>query len=76
MDSYCQSCAAPLKPEFKGKSDSYCKYCSDQSGKLKSRDAAKQGIAQWFQEWQKIDAKKAADRAEHYMKSMPAWADR
>ena len=35
MDKFCHSCAAPLgNPEFKGPAEDYCKYCTDDAGKL------------------------------------------
>lgn len=77
MKNFCHSCAAPLDMElFKGVSEKYCKYCSDENGNLKSREEAKMFIAGWFTKWQPgIDTAKAAERAENYMKAMPAWAE-
>jgi hypothetical protein len=77
MDAMCHSCAAPLGvAEFKGPAENYCKYCTDESGKLKSRDAVQQGIAGWFKSWQPgLDDRKALSRAADYMKAMPAWAE-
>ena len=76
MEKFCQSCGAPLNmPDLKGPSETYCKYCTDDSGKLKSREEIKQGIAQWFKSWQPdIDDTTALVRADFYLKSMPAWA--
>ena len=77
MDKYCHSCAAPLGAEFKGPAENFCKYCTDEAGKLKPRADIQQGIAQWFKGWQTgIDDKTATVRAAHYMKSMPAWAEK
>ncbi|MFQ6008618.1 MAG: zinc ribbon domain-containing protein [Candidatus Zixiibacteriota bacterium] len=78
MDKYCFSCAAPLNmPDFKGPSENYCKYCTDESGNLKSREAIQKGIADWFQSWQTdIDNETALNRAESYMQAMPAWAEK
>jgi len=77
MNKFCHSCAAPLDmPDFKGPAENYCKYCTEESGELKSRDVIKQGIAEWMKSWQSgIDDNKALNRAEFYMKSMPAWAE-
>lgn len=77
MTKFCYACGAPLDmPDFKGPAENYCKYCTDDSGNLKPRDEIKQGIAQWFKVWQPgIDDRKAQERAEFYMKSMPAWAE-
>jgi hypothetical protein len=78
MDKFCHSCAVPLSnPEFKGPAENYCKYCSDETGKLKPKKEVRQGIAQWFKGWQpNLTDKKALERAGHYMKSMPAWAEK
>jgi hypothetical protein len=77
MTRYCHACAAPLDmPDFKGPAENFCRYCTDESGKLKPKETVKQGIAEWFKSWQPgIDDQKALNRAELYMKSMPAWAD-
>ncbi len=76
MAGYCLSCGAPLNKEFKGVSEEYCKYCTDENGNLFPRERVKQGIMMWLKEWQpKVDDKKAAMRAEYYMKAMPAWAE-
>lgn len=76
MNKFCHSCTAPLDmPDFKGPAENYCKHCTDESGKLKPRDVVKQGIAEWFKGWQPdLDDQKALNRAEFFMKSMPAWA--
>ena len=73
---HCQSCAAPLTPEFKGASDAYCMFCADEKGTLKERDAVQKCIAEWFMMWQpNLDLATAMTRADYYMKAMPAWAD-
>jgi hypothetical protein len=77
MQKICYSCSAPLHmPEFKGPAENYCKYCTDDQGNLKPREEIKRGITEWFRSWQPgIDHEKAAERAELFMRSMPAWAD-
>jgi hypothetical protein len=76
MQEFCQSCAAPLTGDFKGPAENYCKHCTDEKGNLHPREAILGGIAQWFQSWQPgITPEQARSRAEHYMKSMPAWAE-
>lgn len=73
MERACYSCGMPLGKETEG---NYCRYCLDENGKLRSREAAVQGIAEWLQSWApagtQADFKK---RAEHYLQSMPAWAE-
>jgi hypothetical protein len=77
MKKYCHSCTAPLfDPAFQGPAENYCKYCTDESGSLKSREEIRQGIAQWLMSWQEgLDESTALERADHYMKALPAWAD-
>ncbi len=76
MDKFCHSCAAPLdNPAFKSMSDLYCKYCSDEQGKLKPRSEVQGAIAGWFKMWQpNVDEATAMRRAGLYMQAMPAWA--
>ncbi len=76
-DEYCHSCGMPLNmPDAKGMSEQFCKHCSDDSGKVKSREEIQKGIAWWLKSWQpNIDDATAMKRAEHYMKSMPEWAE-
>ena len=74
---YCLSCGMPLNmPDAKGMAEGYCKHCTDEGGKLKSRDEIKQGIAHWLMQWQHVDMDTAMQRAEHYLKAMPEWADK
>ena len=77
MDKFCFSCTAPLNmPEFKGPAENYCKHCTDENGNLKSREEIQKGLAQWFQSWQpNLDEKEALERAAHFMRAMPAWAE-
>ena len=77
MPDYCHSCTMPLDmPDARGASDIYCKYCSDDSGSLKSREEVRQGIAGWFKSWQGgIDDATALRRADSFMRAMPAWAE-
>ena len=77
MSAFCHSCTAPLDvPEFKGVSDIYCKYCSDDNGNLKPREEIKRGIVEWFKGWQgDISEEVAMKRADYFMRAMPAWAD-
>ena len=77
MSEYCASCGMPLTmPDIKSRAEEFCKSCADDDGDLKSREDVKNGIAQWLKSWQGIDDKEAMKRAEHYMKSMPAWAEK
>jgi len=63
-------------PEARGPSEIYCRYCSDETGNLKSREEIKRGIAMWLKSWQEgITEEQALERAEHFMRAMPAWAE-
>jgi hypothetical protein len=74
MDKFCHSCTMPLKSDSAG---DYCQYCVDETGKLKSYNEIHAGIAQWLESWSPKTVKTdARTRAEHFMKAMPAWADR
>lgn len=77
MDSKnCLSCGMSLSQQMAHpETDKYCQYCADEEGKLKSREECKAGIAWWLQSITPED--KDADysqRAEYYLKAMPAWA--
>jgi hypothetical protein len=72
MDKFCLSCGMPLD----GKSTmKYCKYCTDEKGELKSREAVREGVAAWLMMFtpdpNSVDMKA---RAESYLNAMPAWA--
>jgi uncharacterized paraquat-inducible protein A len=74
---FCRSCAMPLEqPDLEGMAEAYCEHCVDQNGKLRSREEIRHGIAQWIMAWQHVDIDTAMQRAEHYMKAMPAWAEK
>jgi hypothetical protein len=75
MQEFCHSCTAPLSGEYKGPSDKYCKYCTDDAGNLKPREEIREGLAQWMTGWQGTTIEVARKRAEYFMKALPAWAD-
>lgn len=77
MSDHCHACGVSLHlPEFKGSAEEYCKYCIDAAGKLKDRDEVRKGIAHWLKSWSpNLTDEQAYNRAGHYMKAMPAWAE-
>ena len=77
MTEFCESCATILTvPGFKGSSDLYCKYCTDDSGNLIPKERVQGSIAKWLLKWYPgITSRQAFDRASHYMQAMPAWAE-
>lgn len=75
MWNQCQSCSVSLE-EFHGASDRYCRFCSDEQGRLRPREEVLESIAHWVQDWQEgVSPQKARDRARRFMSAMPAWAD-
>ena len=75
--AFCQSCGMPLNGDTQhAVSKTFCQYCADEKGELKPREAAQAGIAEWLKsfalEKEGVDFMK---RADHYLKSMPAWAE-
>ncbi|MDM7915581.1 MAG: zinc ribbon domain-containing protein [Candidatus Eisenbacteria bacterium] len=75
--AHCQSCAASLREEHnQGPSDRYCRWCSDEAGRLRPRAEVTRILAGWLQHWQEgLSADQALRRAESYMKLMPAWSE-
>lgn len=75
MSNSCLSCGMPLVGQ--NVSSHYCEYCSNEDGTLKSREEVQQGIAGWLAGWcpepQDVDF---MQRANNYMKAMPAWAQK
>jgi hypothetical protein len=48
----------------------------DKVGKLVTRDQALQNVIGWFKMWQpEASEEQLRRRAEHYLLSMPAWAE-
>lgn len=74
--AFCQSCGAPVATGEKTKSvaQQYCEYCTDETGKLKPREAVRDGIAGWLASWANEKGADFTARADHYMSAMPAWA--
>ena len=75
---FCYSCAAPLDmPFFQGPVAHYCNQCVDEDGNLKPYGEIYAGVVDWLKTWQpNLDDAKAKERATHYLKAMPAWADK
>lgn len=76
---FCHSCGMPLNGPA-GKESSlanYCEYCVDPAtNKLKSREEAQKGIAEWLKMFTPTEGNPdLMKRADHYLKSMPAWAE-
>lgn len=75
MGRYCHACTIPLSGDTQGPSDVYCKYCTDGQGNLLPREVVQKGVAEWMTEWQGVDHDRAMQRADLFMRGLPAWAD-
>lgn len=74
---FCQSCGMPINEETRNAvSQIYCRYCTNESGDLKPREAVQAGVCEWLKmfapEPSGVDFMK---RADNYLKAMPAWAE-
>lgn len=72
----CQSCSVSLLDRHnQGVSDRFCRYCSDESGRLLPREEVRRLIADWFRSWQPgVTEENVVRRADLYMELMPAWS--
>lgn len=72
---YCRSCSALLSDGIHGGiSDRYCRFCSDENGRLKPRDEVEDLLTLWIQGWQgTLSRDEARRRAVTFMNAMPAW---
>ena len=70
---FCQSCGMPLPENVKAV---YCQYCTDEKGKLKPREAVREGIAAWLEQFTPDKKADLRERAESYLNAMPAWAEK
>ena len=72
--TYCQSCSGSLR-EYPSPSESYCRFCADDDGRLLPREEVHRIIAHWMTLWQDgISEEDARARATLYMSAMPAWS--
>ena len=78
MSMHCQSCGMPMGEETRNPaSKEYCRFCADERGTLFPRDHVSAGVAEWLKSFSPPAADDAfAERADHYLRSMPAWAER
>ncbi|MFN8179771.1 MAG: hypothetical protein U0167_17710 [bacterium] len=72
---HCLSCSTSLR-EYPGPSTSYCRFCADEEGRLRSRKEVHELIAHWMEAWQgDLTHERALERAARYMSAMPAWSE-
>ncbi len=64
-------------PFITGPVANYCNQCVDEDGKLKPYEEIYAGVVEWIKMWQPgVTDAQAKERATHYLKAMPAWADK
>ena len=64
-------------PFFQGPTAHYCNQCVDEDGKLKPYEEIHADVVEWLKSWQPdLTDAKANERATHFLKAMPAWADK
>ncbi|MFW5688591.1 MAG: zinc ribbon domain-containing protein [Spirochaetota bacterium] len=75
---HCQSCGMPMSDETRNSAtEEFCRYCADEKGALHPRRQVQSGIADWLKSFSPAASDDAiAERADHYLRSMPAWAER
>jgi hypothetical protein len=73
----CESCGMPMQKadEFGGNdvNNRFCVYCTDQTGKLKSRKEVRKGMVQFYQSHLKKTKKEAEEFVDKQMMKFPAW---
>ena len=73
----CESCGMPMgKPEdFGGKNpkNSYCVYCSNPAGDLKSYEEVLNGMVAFIIKTQGLNNDDSLKKAKEHMARMPAW---
>ena len=73
----CQSCGMPMdKPEDHGGGDvsnAFCKYCTDEQGKLLPRDQVRAKMIQFHIQKQGKTQEEAEKLTDQLMGTMPAW---
>jgi len=73
----CESCGMPMErmeDHGGGKIGSkYCKYCVDESGKLKSKEQIRKGWVQFVMKSEGKSQKESEKLVDSQMKKMPAW---
>ncbi len=73
---FCHSCAKPLMgEEGKDYRGNYCGFCSDENGDLYPRELVQKGLAEWLKQWAPQGGPDFMERADNYLKAMPAWVE-
>ena len=76
----CQSCGMPMKvaKDHGGKdtNNPYCVYCTDEAGKLKSRQEVREGMIRFYMSQMAKSREEAEKSVDEHMKNLPAWKDK
>lgn len=77
MSKFCHSCGIPLDGQIaKEAVENFCNYCVNEKNELKSRSEIQIGVAEWLKSINPSNTDgDFIKRADHYLKSMPAWAE-
>lgn len=77
VSPYCRSCSASLHDRHnQGISDRFCRYCADETGRLRPREEVRALIAHWMAGWQGgLSESEALKNADFYMQALPAWRE-
>jgi hypothetical protein len=75
----CESCGMPMRDtsQHGGKdvNNPYCIYCTDETGKLKSREQVREGMIGFFMKSENKTREDAEKHVDEHMKKMPAWKE-
>jgi hypothetical protein len=75
----CESCGMPMKDAShhggKDVNNPYCVYCTDETGKLKSREEVRKGMIGFFMKSENKTREDAEKHVDEHMKKMPAWKE-
>ena len=78
-DKFCESCGMPMKNtiDFGGKilENKYCRYCTDDSGNLKSFEEKVKDIKGLLMKTNNLEEEQAIKMAKEKLKQFPAWKD-
>lgn len=77
MGKVCESCGMPMegKGDFGAGNEEnrYCVHCTDDAGKLKSREDVRAGMVAFYMKANGSSRDEALDFVEKHMAKMPAW---
>ena len=78
-EKVCESCSMPMKKAEEHDSgdikNPYCVYCTDKTGKLKSRQEVREGMIQFYMSQMGKTKKEAGKFVDKQRKKFPAWKE-